>query len=458
MNKMLMTDSYKLSHYSVFNPDVEYMHYYIEARCGKWNRTLFFGLQMILEDYFSKQFTVDELKEANDIAELHGVPFPYDEWKYIIDEYNGYLPLRIDAVEEGSVIPTSNILVSVTNTDPKCYWLPSYIETVLLRAVWYPTTVATQGFYIKRLLLDFLKETGTPELVDFKLHDFGARSSKSSEAAAIGGCAHLVNFKGTDTLEGLMYANKYYSAGVSGFSIPALEHSVVMSYGRDNERHAYEMFLSRYSRNIRAMVVDTYDLYSAIENIVGNDLKDMIINDSGHTVVIRPDSGNPVATSTNTINKLMDKFGFYVNEKGYKVLPDYIRVIHGDGISYQSIQDIIFEMKAQKLSGDNIAFGMGSKLLDQLDRDNLSFAMKNCANVLNNKTVMHVRKDPKTDNNKRSKAGILSLIKDEHGNYKTLENMDYIHSKDLLETVFENGKIVKRYSLSDIRNKVNESL
>lgn len=457
MNKILMTDSYKLSHFNAFDSGIENMHYYIEARGGRWNRTVFFGLQMILKSFFNKQFTKEELEEAKAVAELHMVPFNYDGWKHIIEKHNGYLPLEIRAVDEGTVLPTSNVLLTVENTDPECYWLPGYIETVLLRAIWYPTTVATQGFFIKKLLTDFLNETGDPSSVVFKLHDFGARSSKSSEAAAIGGCAHLVNFRGTDTLEGVLQAKKFYDCEMAGFSIPALEHSVVMSFERDNESNAYKKFMNVYSEsNVKAMVVDTYDLYNTLENIIGKELKDLIVNRSGSTIVIRPDSGNPVATSTNTINKLMEAFGYQINEKGYKVLPPYVRVIHGDGISFQSLQDIIFEMKAQKLSGDNIAFGMGSKLLDQLDRDNLSFAMK-CSAIKKNGKIIHVQKDPATDHSKKSKTGILSLVRD--GNtYKTITGTSEKSKHDILKSVFKNGEILKEHTLDEIRARVDKEI
>lgn len=452
MNKILMVDSYKLSHYLGYDDNIDCMNYYIEARGGRWNRTVFFGLQIVLMNFFSKQFTQDELDEAVEITSLHNVPFNKEGWQYIIDEHNGYLPIKISAVNEGSLIPTSNVLVQINSTDPVCEWLPGHLETVLLRAVWYPTTVATQGFYLRSIISDFLKETGS-DSPDFKLHDFGARSSKAPEAAGIGGAAHLVNFFGTDTLEGVMTVREFYDCKMPGFSIPALEHSVVMSYGRENEQKAYENFIIKNTTNIVAIVVDTYDLYYTIDEIIGNKMKDFIIN-CGKTIVIRPDSGNPIATVTTVINKLMDHFGYIVNEKGYKVLPPYIRVIHGDGISRESIQDIIFEMKSQKLSGDNITFGMGSKLLDQLDRDNLSFAMK-CSAIRKNDEWISVQKDPKTDPNKRSKKGILSLVCNNKNECVTIEDTFTKAENDQLEDVFINGKIVKKYTFDEIRNRVS---
>ena len=60
-----------------------------------------------------------------------------------------------EAVPEGTIVPVNNVLVQVCNTDPQCFWLTNYIETSLLRAVWYPTTVATLSLHIKAMIKKF---------------------------------------------------------------------------------------------------------------------------------------------------------------------------------------------------------------------------------------------------------------------------------------------------------------
>lgn len=47
------------------------------------------------------------------------------------------------------------------------------------------------------------------------------------QSAGIGGCSHLVNFQGTDTIAGIMTARTYYGCEIAGFSIPAAEHRFV---------------------------------------------------------------------------------------------------------------------------------------------------------------------------------------------------------------------------------------
>ena len=123
-------------------------------------------------------------------------------WRHILNVHGGRLPLEIRAIAEGTRVPVSNALITVVNTDEKVAWLTNYVETLLVQA-WYPTTVATQSHFMKQTILQHLTESGTPAEVDFKLHDFGYRGSTSVESAGIGGAAHLVNFKGTDTLEAI---------------------------------------------------------------------------------------------------------------------------------------------------------------------------------------------------------------------------------------------------------------
>jgi nicotinamide phosphoribosyltransferase len=146
------------------------------------------------------------------------VPFNRAGWQYILDTYNGYLPLEIQAVPEGSVVATHNVLVQVQNTDANCAWLTSYIETALLRAVWYPTTVATVSYQCKQVIARYLAATAdSMDGLLFKLHDFGARGASSEETAALGGMAHLVNFMGSDTVNAIVAARRYYQEPMAGF-------------------------------------------------------------------------------------------------------------------------------------------------------------------------------------------------------------------------------------------------
>ena len=449
VNIILNTDSYKISHWQQYPPNTKYVSSYIEARGGDVKEVVFFGLQMFIEQYLTRPITRTNIEEAKEVLAAHGVPFNEEGWLYILKKHKGYLPISIEAVPEGMVVPASNVLVQVINTDPKCAWLTSYVETALLRAVWYPVTVATRSREVKKIIKRYLEDTGTPEDVYFKLHDFGARGVSSFESAEIGGLAHLVNFKGTDTLSAIMAARKYYDESMAGFSIPAAEHSTITCWGKENESKAYANMIKQFSgeNKLVAVVSDSYDIFNACENIWGDELKDAVINNGG-TVIVRPDSGEPVDVVLKVIELLMKQFGFETNSKGYRVLPSYIRVIQGDGVNLQCIEDILKTLKRNYISADNIAFGMGGELLQRLDRDTHKFAMKASYARINDRDI-DVFKDPVTDKGKRSKKGQLALV-DRDGELKTV-SMNKGMTQNILVPVFKNGAVLKRYSLKSVR-------
>ncbi|MBU6246647.1 MAG: nicotinate phosphoribosyltransferase, partial [Xanthomonadaceae bacterium] len=321
-NLLLNTDSYKASHWLQYPPGTDQTFFYVESRGGEYDKTVFFGLQAILKEYLSAPVTHADVDEARGFFAAHGEPFNEAGWRRIVDVHGGRLPLRIRAVPEGSVVPTHQALVTLESTDPDAFWLPSYLETLLLR-LWYPVTVATVSWHVKQTLRTYLEKTSDApdEQLPFKLHDFGARGVSSAESAALGGMAHLVNFQGSDTVSGVLAAKRYYGAPMAGFSIPAAEHSTITSWGRDREVDAFRNMLTQFGKPgaLLAVVSDSYDIYRAIDEHWGKTLKDEVIR-SGATVVIRPDSGDPVEVVHECLVRLDAAFGSTVNSKGYKVL------------------------------------------------------------------------------------------------------------------------------------------
>ena len=453
---ILNVDSYKCSMKWQYPAGTTGVYSYIESRGGRYDRTVFFGLQAFIKEYLCVPITQDDIDIADEILTAHGEPFNRAGWQYILDKHRGYLPVVIRAVPEGTVVPVKNVLATIENTDPECFWLTTWLETALLRAVWYPTTVATQSWKIRQVILDYLEKTGDPTLIDFKLHDFGARGVSSMESAGIGGAAHLVNFMGTDTISGILYAREYYGAGIAGFSIPAAEHSTITSWGREGEVDAYRNMLNQFARpgSIVAVVSDSYDVFNAASKLWGEELRQQVI-DSGATVVIRPDSGDPDVVCRKLVQILGDKFGYTVNSKGYKVLNN-VRLIQGDGVNEHTIRTILGGFQAYGWSADNIAFGMGGALLQQLDRDTQKFAMK-CSAVMVNGEWRDVVKDPITDPGKKSKAGRISLWNSGR-DYASAVNRP-LHWADhgtagwdeVLEEVYRDGKLVKEVTFEQVR-------
>lgn len=457
-NLILSTDSYKVGHWVQYPPGTEKIYSYFESRGGAYPNTVFFGLQYVLDKLVEMQVTAADIADASLLFRAHfgsDKMFNAAGWNKLIDKHDGKLPIHVKAVPEGSVVPTGNVLMTIENTDPDFYWLTNYLET-LLSQVWYPTTVATISHHVRKCIAEYLQMTGTPEGIDFKLHDFGFRGVSSLESAAIGGAAHLVSFLGTDTIPAMKLLMDHYGATeVPGFSVPAAEHSTMTAWGRENEVEAYRNMVTQYGNDFPfyAVVSDSYDIFNAARSIWGEELKSEVLNANG-TLVVRPDSGDPVEVVDKLLRILGDRFGVEVNDKGYRVLNPKVRVIWGDGLEPKTIQSILSDMAYNHWSADNITFGMGGGLLQKVNRDTQRFAFK-CSSATVNGEQRDVSKSPVGMEFKKSKAGRLMLVKDAWG-YKTIPESTQRYGQNLLETVFLDGEFKKRYSLDEIRAKAKE--
>jgi nicotinamide phosphoribosyltransferase len=468
ISAILRTDSYKFSQWVQYPTGTEFVSSYIESRGGE-DESVFFGLQAFMKDYMTTPITIADVDRAERIVLAHGLPFNREGWEIIVNEYNGMLPVTIEAVAEGTVMPTHNVQVQVVNTDPRLWWLTSYLETALLRGVWYPSTVATKSRKMKKIIKRALEETSDVPVeaqINFKLHDFGARGASSSETATLGGMAHLVNFMGTDTAEALVGVMEYYNTDeVVGFSIPASEHSTITSWGRDHETDAYNNMIDQFAGEgkLYACVSDSFNIYHATSDLWGGVLKDKVLA-MGGTLVVRPDSGDPETVPVEIIEILAEKFGFTINSKGYKVLNPAVRVIQGDGINEHSLPKILENLKAAGFSAENIAFGMGGGLLQAWNRDTLKYAMKASAIKGADGVWKGFSKDPVTDHGKRSKEGRLALVKEAGFGIKEYIRTvpeDYIwefQATNLLRPVFKNGVILIEDTFEAIRERAKEGV
>lgn len=455
-NLILATDSYKQSHFLQYPPEARVISAYAEARLNDFSDdVLFFGLQPFLIDYLGKPVTTADVDEAAAICTAHGVPFNREGWDAIVADHGGYLPIKIKALSEGTIAPAGIPLLQVENTDERMPWLPTFIETALLRAIWYPSTVGTLSWKCKAIIRAGLEKSSDDVAgqLPFKLHDFGARGVSSGESAALGGMAHLVNFMGSDTLEGIMAARRYYGADMAGFSIPAAEHSTMTSWGREREEAAYENMLDAFDGEGRivAVVSDSYDLDVAVADIWGGTLREKVLTRKG-TLVVRPDSGDPIETPLRTVKTLWERFGGTTNSKGYRVLDPHVRVIQGDGMNIGSIARLVDRMLEEGFAIDNIAFGMGGGLLQQVNRDTLRFAMK--ANALRDAGGQwrDVAKKPATDPTKGSKAGRQAVIR-ENGKLVAVRLDAIDPAQDQLKSVWRNGELLIRQGFDEIRNR-----
>lgn len=466
-NLILLADAYKYAHHKFYYPGTSKIYSYLESRGGMFDETVFFGLQYFLKEYLEgPAFTQEDLDEADSFLKQvfsRNDVFDKTKFQYILDKYDGHLPVKIKAVAEGTAVPTGNVLMTIENTDPECYWLTNFLETLLMQ-VWYPCTVATLSSEIRKVLTRFYNETateGSETEIEFVLNDFGFRGVSSLESAKIGGAAHLISFSGSDNLAGSGMAMNYYNAQkVYGKSIPATEHSICTLLGRDGELEIFRHVLRSFPTGTIACVSDSFNIFKACKEYWGMALKEEILSRNG-TLVIRPDSGDPIMTLLEIFNILFETFGFSLNGKGYKVLPQQIRVIQGDGVNYEEIIKIYDALKANGISAENLVLGMGGALLQKVDRDTQKFALK-CSSAVINGQELAVEKSPTemdsqgniTPSFKKSKAGRLKLVKTD-GIFKTLNQEEDLALADELQTVFENGELVNAITFEQVKANRN---
>lgn len=457
---LFTSDSYKYSHWSMLLPGTQKVHSYFESRIGsQFDGTLFYGLQPILQEYFSRPITKHQINDAEELTNIHfgAKYFNRAGWEYILKQHKGFLPLEIRAVAEGTYVPTSNALLTCENTDDNTPWLTNFAETVLTH-VWYPTTVATLSYNIKRILRTYLEKTCDDNtdyinnILSFMLHDFGCRGTENMFASALGGSAHLLNFNGTDTIPSLIIPNNYYledKTFVPGYSIAASEHSIMTARGKDGEMGVVRHLLNTYPEGILSIVIDSYDYKNFLEQMVAldGDIRKIIESRKGK-VVFRPDSGNPVEVAEECLN-ILSKLSYTVNQKGFKVLPSNVGLIWGDGIDIEGIKSILNKTIELGWSAENWVFGMGGGLLQKVNRDTCRFAFK-CSAQKYEDQWHDVQKNP-LDKSKASKPGRLELVNHSEFGWTTrkigsiddgLENM--------LKPVYRNGMLLNQNTFSNI--------
>ena len=457
-NICLLTDSYKVTHHYFYPKGTQKIYSYLESRVGaEFNKTIFYGLQYIVKKYLEGQVvTQEKIDEADSLIASHigeGI-FNRKGWEYILDEHDGHLPIEIRAVAEGTPVEVGNALMTVVNTDDESYWLPNYLEPLLLQ-VWYPSTVATLSAEVRKLCNFYLEVTGSvKDNLDFMLHDFGFRGVTSTESAMLSGSAHLLSFSGTDTIAALTMPGNYYNdSNLYGFSVQATEHSVMTSLGPDGEISQILNVIDNAKDGVLSMVIDSYNYRSFLTEAgkSGTELNEAImefLGTEGNKVVFRPDSGEPVSTTIDCLNLLSEGFGSHLTDKGYRVFDKNIGLLWGDGLNYQKIRDILFAMKSAGWAAQNIIFGMGGGLHTAVNRDTQRNAFK-CSAQLRDGVWHDIFKNP-LDSSKKSKTGRFKLIRDSNS-FRTVP-ID-AEGEDCLRTVFADGKLLIDDSFINIKKR-----
>lgn len=481
----MLKDVYKEFHVRAYHPLVSEVYTNYVSRSGKYSNTggdftVFVGLQMfmlkhLIEDWNKNFFALTEDKAVarhqRTLSAMLGYPVNV---MYLRDLHRlGYLPLEIKALPEGTFVPYQVTPFTVRNTVEGFQWLPNMIETVMSCENWGIQTSATTAVHYYATFLKYARETGLDEgFVPFQGHDFSMRGMFGVEAATLSGLGHLMSgLVGTDTIPAVLAAEDYYGADVTkelvGCSVDATEHSVTCSWQEEGEIAFFRYLMQEQSpKGILSIVSDTWDFWKLVTEFLPAMKEEIMARDG--TVVIRPDSGDPVLIlcgdpqadteweRKGLIECLWDTFGGTVTDKGYKVLDSHIGAIYGDSITLER-QRLILQRLKDKGFASKVVLGIGSYTYQYVTRDTHGSAVK-AISVVKNGVRTGICKEPKTDTSKKSAKGLLRIER-EDGKLVQYDNQTEEQEKQgLLQTVFLNSKLVRTTTLQEIRSLIKEQI
>ncbi|KAK9865476.1 hypothetical protein WJX84_011030 [Apatococcus fuscideae] len=442
----VLTDSYKATHYLQYPPSSK-MVAYGEFRSG-YNRDkadtrlVFHGMRYLVENYLSRQWTETDVTQADAFFRTHMAPsnskfpFPRDMFMKFVHENEGYFPVKLECLPEGTCIHPHVPVYQITS-EGEYACLCTFMET-LLTMVWYPTTVATLSRRCRDLLERAFEKTvdlgKDSPLLGSRLHDFGFRGCTCLEQSILGGTAHLLNFDGTDTMSAAYYAQFVLNNGVPvASSVPATEHSVMTAWA--TEKEAIDNMLEHFGSGFFSCVMDSYDYAKALSEVLPAVAAKK--TEKGGYMILRPDSGDPLEAVLAALRAAEKVFGVDINKKGFKV-PRGCGVIQGDGIDYDSLSRMLDGIIEAGFSIEATAFGMGGGLMQRVNRDTMSFATKLSHIVYQDGTTADLMKAPKSDPSKASLPGILAVKRvDGVPTAFPADDLEMLHAENLLQVVYD---------------------
>ena len=512
---ILLTDGYKLGHHFQYPKGTEMVYsnwtprsckYFPEASEG----SVVFGIQYLVKEYLIKQFNENffNLPKEQAIKEFHDrvdnfVGISNVGIKHIEALYDlGYLPIEIKALPEGSVCPIRVPMMTIKNTLPEFFWLTNYLETLISSVLWLPCTSATSARLYKKELKRHAKRTSFPGDVNigFACHDFSMRGMAGIEAAIVSGMAHMTSFCGSETIPAIRAVEEYYNADSSkelvAATVPATEHSVMCAGGKEDELETFRRLICEvYPNGIVSIVSDTWDFWQVVEDFLPKLKKEIMARDG--RVVIRPDSGDPVdiicglRTNPHFNTRIVEghyyccyapfdidseyveisegqyygayymlgkTFGWNTTDTGFRYPSTKIGLLYGDSITLERQKQIYLRLEGAGMAACNLVLGVGSFTYQFKSRDSLGFAVKATACKINGE-LKEIFKQPKTDDGTKNSLKGLIAIYEENGTYVAKDCVSEAEEMEgALEPVFVNGSLVKDYSLSEIRERIDASI
>ena len=489
ISPILLKDGYKVGHKFQYPEGTSLVYSNLtprKSRNPEIKEIVFFGLQYFIKEYLIQQFEeVFFNRPKEEVLREYGrridnyLGKDAVSYDHIADLHDlGYLPLEIKALPEGSLVPLRIPVFTIKNTLPQFFWLTNMLETLMSAIIWKPCTSATTAFQYLKTFIRYADETVGEDhsFVPWQGHDFSFRGMSGIEDALMSSAGHLLSFMGTDTIPAIDFLEEYYQADCEkeliGGSVPATEHSVMCMGTQDDEIRTFDRLITQvYPAGIVSIVSDTWDFWQVITGMLP-ELKNKILARDGK-VVIRPDSGDPVKIIVGdedavpgspeykgAITCLWEIFGGTITDKGYKLLDSHIGLIYGDSITVERQQAILEGLKKRGFASYNVVLGIGSYTYEYVTRDTFGFAMKATYGEVNGEGRA-IFKDPKTDDGtKKSAKGLMQVYRDE--NTGRLELKDECTWEEEaggeLKTIFKDGKLIKEYSLNEIRAMLKEQV
>lgn len=480
MNPLLLTDGYKTGHHLQYPKNTTLVYSNFTPRSNRYAPTgcdhvVSFGQQMVMKqiheafqnEFFSKskQKVCGEMKR--ELSIYLGTDYDVSHFEALHDL--GYLPIRVKAIKEGTLVPMKVPVLTIYNTHPDFYWITNYLETIISNLLWKPMTSATIAHEYRKVLTKWQQKTDAEKgwFIDWQGHDFSMRGMDSVDAVISSGLGHLTSFSGTDSLPTLYGARKYYNEdGFIGGSVNATEHSVMCAGGSDDEVGTFKRLLETYPTGILSVVSDTWDLWKVCTKHVVT-LKEEILARDGK-LVIRPDSGDPVDILCGTrdsidrdwdgtpeqkgvIELLWDVFGGTINEQGYKILDSHIGAIYGDSITIDRADKICRRLEAKGFASTNVVLGIGSFTYQYNTRDTFGFAMK-ATYVEVDGEGRQIFKDPITDDGTKKSATGLLMVSDE---LTLIDKVSWdLEPHGALQNIYLDGYFINTTTLTEIRNRL----
>lgn len=397
LNPLVLTDVYNLSHhYLKENVDYEISHIYNRSRS-----MVLYGFNETVNHLLNRQIDVGMVMEAEGVAHKMGMKFPTEMWMDCVDRMKGYIPLKVEALPDGTWVPKGTPFAQITNTEEGFGELVTWWEGIFLHSS-FPSACATRAYEMR----EYLDQHHLPLN---RLHSFGFRGHRSLQDAYWATTAWNLFLTGTDDFHG-----QYHCPNAKLGSIPATAHKTIQQF--DEEKQGYIHAIDQVKekgQKVVALVIDTYDPLKFIHEGMMRDVMEHAEKQGIH-IVLRPDSGD-----------LMDQT---VIIYGMVKLWDFknVSMIIGEGMSLEKVKEYDDILRRRKIPLKFMSYGVGSGYYNDLARDYLGFAMKTAYS--NGKNRMKLTK---SNPFKRSIPGCVNIVKEDNNLV-----VDYTQ-KGLYEIVYE---------------------